>query len=160
MSNPKHRKEITMNHELRDVQTSNTIKGLLTRRACIAVAVVSALLITGCATAPKQATPGMLYHVGLVWLREPGDSEHRQKIISAAHSFAREIPEVQFLSVGQSPPSTSPYVDATFDICFVMRFEDRAALDRYARHPLHERAAKDVFLPLSKKILFCDFISE
>ena len=29
------------------------------------------------------------------------------EIIEAAHSFAREIPEVQFLSVGQSPPSTS-----------------------------------------------------
>ena len=149
-----------MNHEQHEVPTSNFTQGPLTRLVRIAVAVVIALFITGCKTTPKQATAGEFYHIGLVWLKEPGDSEHRQKIIAAAHSFAREIPEVQFLSVGQSPPSTSPYVDGSFDICFVMRLEDKTALDRYGEHPVHVKAAEEVFLPLSKKILFYDFISE
>jgi len=135
-------------------------KGIPIRAATIAVALVAAIFLTGCATATKQATVGKFYHVGLVWLKEPGNAEHRQKIIAAAHSFAREIPEVQFLSVGQSPPSTSPYVDDSFDICFVMRLEDKAALDRYGAHPVHQKAAHEVFLPLSQKILFYDFTSE
>lgn len=117
-------------------------------------------LVAGCATAPKPVSAGKLFHVGLVWLKEPGNAAHRQQIVAAAHAFAREIPEVQFLSVGQSPPSASPYVDASFDVCVVMQFADRAAMDRYNQHPVHQKAAQEAFLPLSKKILFYDFTSE
>ena len=41
-----------------------------------------------------------------------------------------------------------------------MEFDDRAALDRYARHPVHEKAAREEFLPLARKLLFYDFVSE
>ena len=80
--------------------------------------------------------------------------------MAAAHSFARDIPEVELLSVGQSMPKSSQWVDTSFDICFVMRLEDQAALDRYAKHPVHQKAAQEVFLPLSQRIMFYDFISE
>ncbi|MBL9136472.1 MAG: Dabb family protein [Verrucomicrobiales bacterium] len=130
------------------------------RLPLMALALAAIVLSTGCATAPKQAAAGKFYHVGLVWLKEPGNAEHRQKIIAAAHSFAREIPEVEFLSAGQTLPKSSQLVDASFDVCFVMRLEDKAALDRYGKHPVHQRAAQEVFLPLSQKILFYDFTSE
>ena len=130
------------------------------RAAAVAVALIAASLLTGCVAASKQATAGKFYHVGLVWLKEPGNAEHRQSIVAAAHSFAREIPEVELLSVGQSMPKSSQLVDASFDICFVMRLEDKAALDRYGKHPVHQKAAQEVFLPLSQKILFYDFTSE
>lgn len=126
----------------------------------MALALAATLFSAGCATPSRQATAGKFYHVGLVWLKEPGNAEHRQKIIEAAHSFAREIPEVEFLSAGQSLPTSSPFVDSSFDVCFVMRLEDKAALDRYGQHPVHQKAAHDVFLPLSQKILFYDFTSE
>jgi len=124
------------------------------------VALVMGVLFSGCATAPKPAKAGNIYHVGLVWLKEPGNAEQRQKIVAAAHAFAREIPEMQFLSVGQTLPSTSPYVDASFDVCIVMQFADKAAMERYNQHPVHQKAAHEAFLPLSKKILFYDFVSE
>jgi len=131
-----------------------------TRLALTATALAIVAFLSGCATAPKPAKAGKLYHVGLVWLKEPGNAEHRQKIIEAAHSFAREIPEVQFLSVGQTLPKTSSLVDASFDVSFVMRLEDKAAMDRYGKNPVHEKAAREVFLPLSQKIVFYDFTSE
>jgi hypothetical protein len=149
-----------MKHGKLESTGARVAKSILSQAAAIAVALVAAILLTGCATATKQASAGKFYHVGLVWLKEPGNAEHRQKIVAAAHSFAREIPEVQFLSVGQPPPSTSPYVDGSFDICFVMRLEDKAALDRYGKHPVHQQAAQEVFLPLSRKFLFYDFTSE
>ena len=130
------------------------------RPVFIAIALAIAAFLSGCATAPKAAEAAKLYHVGLVWLKEPGNAEHRQRIITAAHSFAREIPEVQFLSVGQTLPRTSSWADASFDICFVMRLEDKAAMDRYGKNPVHQKAAQEVFLPLSQKILFYDFTSE
>ena len=149
-----------MKHQQLENPAVGVAKRFTTGPALIAIALLGAMFLTGCATASKQAKAGKLYHVGLVWLKEPGNAEHRQKIITAAHSFACEIPEVEFLSVGQSPPSTSPYVDASFDICFVMRLEDKTALDRYGKHPVHQKAAQEVFLPLSQKILFYDFTSE
>ena len=62
--------------------------------------------------------------------------------------------------VGQTLPKMSELIDASFDICFVMRLEDRAALDRYGKHPVHQKAAQEVFLPFSQKLLFYDFTSE
>ncbi len=149
-----------MKHGKLESTDARVAKSFPSQAATIAIALVAVIFFTGCATASKQAKAGKFYHVGLVWLQEPGNAAHRQRIIAAAHSFAREIPEVQFLSVGQSPPSTSSYVDDSFDICFVMRLEDKAALDRYGEHPVHQKAAQEVFLPLSQKILFYDFTSE
>jgi hypothetical protein len=133
---------------------------ITTQVVSIAAALAIAPFLSGCATAPGPAKAGKLYHVGLVWLKEPGNAEHRQKIIEAAHSFAREIPEVEFLSAGKTLPATSSWHDASFDICFVMRLENKAALDRYAKHPVHQKTAREVFLPLSQRILFYDFTSE
>jgi hypothetical protein len=149
-----------MKHGKLEDSDARVAKRLSIPVATIAVALVAAIFFTGCATASKQATAGKFYHVGLVWLKEPGNAEHRQKVIAAAHSFAREIPEVQLLSVGQTVPKGSEFVDASFDICFVMRLVDKAAFDRYGKNPIHARAAQEVFLPLSSKFLFYDFISE
>jgi hypothetical protein len=124
-------------------------------------ALTLAAMLSGCATAPKAAEPGNLYHIGLIWLKEPGNREQRQKIVAAAHAFAREIPEVRFLTVGQTLPNpASSYVDSSFDLCLIMQFSDQAAMERYNQHPVHRKAAQDAFLPLSRKILFYDFTSE
>jgi len=117
-------------------------------------------LLSGCATAPESGPTGKINHIGLIWLKEPGNAEHRQRIIDAAHRFAREIPEVQCLAVGQSLPKASPYVDASFDICLSMQFDNRVTMERYNQHPVHQQAAREVFLPLSGKIHFYDFVSE
>lgn len=149
-----------MKHGKPEDSGASIAKNFRSRAATLAVALLAAVVLTGCSTTRTPATAGKFYHVGLVWLKEPGNAEHRQKIIAAAHSFAREIPEVEFLSVGQSLPKSSELVDASFDICFVMRLENKAALDRYGKHPVHQKAAHEVFLPLSQKILFYDFKSE
>ena len=149
-----------MKHSLLGNSGLRVSENLSTRLAFAVIALAIVAFLSGCATAPKPAKAGKLYHAGLVWLKEPGNAQHRQKIIEAAHSFAREIPEVQFLSVGQTLPKTSSWADASFDICFVMRLEDKAAMDRYAKNPVHQKAAQEVFLPLSQKIMFYDFTSE
>jgi hypothetical protein len=149
-----------MRHSLLRIFGLRTLEAFSPRLVLIATALALASVLNGCASAPKPAKAGKLYHVGLVWLKEPGNAEHREMIIAAAHSFAREIPEVQFLSVGQTLPKTSSWADASFDICFVMRLEDKAAMDRYGKHPVHEKAAKEIFLPLSQRILFYDYTSE
>jgi hypothetical protein len=110
--------------------------------------------------AAEPAAKGKLKHIGVVWLKNPGNPAERQRLIEALHRIAREIPEVRSLAVGQPHPSTSKLVDSTFDVCFTMQFDDQAALDRYAKNPVHQKAAEEAFLPLSQKILFYDFITE
>jgi hypothetical protein len=136
-----------------------------TPKTAIRIALAAATILLGAffwtsAAEPEPAQKGKLYHVGLVWLKEPGSVEQRKKIIEAAHAFAKEIPEVESVSVGQTLPKASAYVDASFDVCLVMRFRDKAAMDRYGAHPVHQQAAREIFLPLSSKILFYDFIAE
>lgn len=126
----------------------------------MAIAIVMVTAASGCATTTQPVKAGQLYHIGLIWLNEPGNAEHRQRIVEAAQAFARDIPEVQFLSVGQALPSTSSYVDDSFDVCVVMQFKDQESMERYNKHPVHVKAAQEAFLPLSQKILFYDFFSE
>jgi hypothetical protein len=133
------------------------------RNAPLVPAALSLLLASGlaaCASAPAREQTGRLHHVGLVWLKEPGNAAQRQQLIDAAHRFAREIPEVRRLSVGRALAQESPMVDDSFDVCLVMELDDQAALDRYAQHPVHEQAAREVFLPFAERILFYDFVGE
>lgn len=137
------------------------LKANITRRLAFTVMVLCiAAFLAGCVTAPQSGKSGKLNHIGLFWLKEPGNVADRQKLIAAAHRFAQEIPEVQLLSVGQSIPQGSALLDTSFDICLIMQFDDQAAMDRYAKHPVHAQAAQEVFLPLSQKILFYDFVAE
>ena len=121
---------------------------------------ITGVLTSSCASSSKTATTDRLHHVGLVWLKEPGNEAHRRRLIHAAHAFLRDIPELRALSVGTALSQESRLVGSSFDICFVMEFDDQPALDRYAKHPLHETAARELFLPLASKLVFYDFVSE
>lgn len=118
-------------------------------------------LVSCASLAPeKLGKTGKVNHIGLIWLKRPGNAADRQALIDAAHRFAREIPEVQALTVGTSLPAGSPLVDGSFDVCLTMQFDDVAAMERYNQHPVHAQAAQEVFLPLASKLLFYDFVSE
>jgi len=114
-----------------------------------------------CATARHTSAPkGSLHQIGFVWLKEAGSSTDRQKIIDAVHQFGREIPEVKSVAVGRTDGIGGPFSDTSYDVSFILTFENEAARLRYNTHPLHKKAATEVFLPLSKKLLFYRFIGE
>ena len=124
------------------------------------VALVTLTVIPMPRASAETIGKGKLTHIGLIWLKNPGNADDRKRLIDALHRFAREIPEVQLISVGRSHTSPSKLVDSTFDVCFTMQFDDQVALDRYAKNPVHQKAAEEAFLPLSQKILFYDSITE
>ena len=138
----------------------NTKPHLIPRFLLTAIAFLVLAFLSIRASSVQPASKGKLAHIGLVWLKNPGNAADRQRLIDALHQFAREIPEVQSLSVGRPHPSVSKLVDSTFDVCFIMQFDNQAALDRYGKHPVHQKAAEEAFLPLSQKILFYDFVGE
>jgi hypothetical protein len=38
---------------------------------------------------------------------------------------------------------------SSYSASWVMQFDDQAPLDRYGKHPVHQKAAEEAFLPLS-----------
>lgn len=115
-----------------------------------------------CSTCPLGCGPkkGQVEHVVLIWLKKPGDKADRARIIEQSHAFKAQIPDIQSLSAGQVLPSEREIVDDSFDVGLVIRFADKAAMDRYEKHPVHQKAVKEVLMPLSKKVVVYDFVRE
>ena len=95
-------------------------------------------------------------HVVLCWLKKPGDADQRRQLIETAHGFAA-IPGVSLIAAGTALPSTRPVVDSSFDVAFVMMFENETALHAYDEHPIHRQAVETLLRPLTQKILVYDF---
>src|SRR5688572_430398 len=124
-------------------------------------ALLSLTVGSGCSLVKTDsASRGSIQQISLVWLKDKGDVRSRIKVIDAVHDFERLIPDVQSAVVGLGDGQSGGYVDGTFDVCFVLTFADEAARQRYNQHPVHTKAAKEVFLPLSKKLLFYRFAGQ
>lgn len=119
-------------------------------------------LFSGCTLSQKQSQAGAggLQQVGLVWLKKAGSQEDQRKVIEAVHAFGRGIPEVKRALIGRTDGIGGPLSDTSYDLCFILTFKDEAARQRYNVHPIHQKAAQEVFLPLSRKILFYRFVGE
>ena len=92
----------------------------------------------------------------MLWLKEPGNVEHRQQIMAVSKSFAK-IPSVRDVRVGQVIPSDRAIVDSSFDVGIIVSVDDAQGLKDYLVHPIHEEAKNEVLLPLVEKILVYDF---
>jgi hypothetical protein len=118
------------------------------------------LLSLSCQTANhSEPASGHVDHVVLMWLKDPTDHAARQKIIEAGETF-RQIPGVLAVHHGRAVPSTRPIVDSSFDIGFVITFKDRASLDGYGPHPIHQKAAQELIQPNTKKIQVYDIAAD
>lgn len=123
--------------------------------ARFALLTLAVMLLASCSSAPSPQ--GKLHQVGFVWLKNPQD---RSRIIEAVHDFEKHIPEVRSAAVGTPHSVGSQLADTSYDVAFILTFDDEAARQRYAAHPVHEKAAQEVFLPLSRKLLFYHFTDQ
>ena len=119
------------------------------------------LLLAGCAASQRAGKAGgRLHQVGLVWLKNAGSLEDQRRVIDAVHAFGKNILEVKHAHVGRTDGVGGAFSDTSYDVCFILSFEDEAARLRYNANPVHLKAAKEVFLPLSRKLLFYRFAGE
>lgn len=126
-----------------------------------AVLMSLSLLLAGCAASQRaEKSGGRLHQVGLVWLKNAGSLEDQRRVIDAVHDFGKNIPEVKHAYVGRTDGVGGAFSDTSYDVCFILSFEDEAARLRYNANPVHLKAAQEVFLPLSRKLLFYRFAGE
>ncbi len=107
--------------------------------------------------ADKCTVNARVNHIVFGWLKEPGNMEHREKIIKTCQSL-KEIPGIIDLSVGQPIPSDRKIVDDSFDVGMCMVFKNVEDMKKYIDHPEHVKASKEVLMPLMKKVVVYDII--
>jgi hypothetical protein len=124
------------------------------------------LFLSGCFTAHSKDVPTSrdgdateekrLYHVVLCWLKEPGNQTDRKKIIEVTKLF-NDIPEVINARAGEVVMSARDIVDDSYDVGILIVTKNENQLQKYLDHPIHQKAKKDVLVPLVEKILVYDF---
>lgn len=103
-----------------------------------------------------QAAAQGIEHIVIVWLKEPGNPEQRERIVRESQVL-REIPGVTGLRAGSMRPSARPIVDSSFDVALIISLRDAAALSDYLVHPVHVRLVEETLKPLVDKIRVFDF---
>ena len=122
----------------------------------------SVLALSACAyLPPKSGTSessdnAFLVHVVLVWLKQPGNSQHRAQIIQASQSL-RDIPGVLDLHVGEVVSSERSVVEDSYDVALSIRFANAEDLQSYLVHPLHVQAVQQDFVPIMQRYQVIDF---
>jgi hypothetical protein len=102
------------------------------------------------------AAAGGVEHIVIVWLQEPGNAEHRARIVSESQVL-REIPGVTELRAGGMLPSQRAIVDSSFDVALIVSLTDSEAMADYLSHPLHVKLVEETLKPLVAKIRVYDF---
>lgn len=100
-----------------------------------------------------------LVHVVLLWLNEPGNTEHRQQFMDACRKF-NVIPGVLDMRIGEPVESDRQVVDDSFDVGLYVTVENKQALDNYLKHPIHVAAVNSVLKPIADKIIVYDFLDQ
>lgn len=98
----------------------------------------------------KNFLQSQIQHVVIIWLREPGNTSHRQTLIEASQQLT-EIPGVISVEGGEVITDNRSVVDSSFDVALVFRLQDKQALREYVQHPLHKKLLKEVFKPLIER---------
>lgn len=122
----------------------------------LTIVVLSTLLLASVAPVHADEGKSRLVHVVLVWLKEPGNPDHRARIVEATRSFMA-IPGVEEIAVGEPVSSERPMVDDSFDVGLYMVFTSREALEAYQAHPMHEEALGTILRPLASRTVVYDF---
>lgn len=124
----------------------------------ISLLVVVAFFINGCCCTPipKPTIQYPVKHIVFVWLKEPGNAVHREKVIETSYSFEK-IPGVKDVDVGEVIKSDRKIVDDSFDVGITLSFATESDMKAYLVHPRHKEAVKNVLKPLVRKIVVYDY---
>lgn len=118
-----------------------------------AVALAATLLLAGCAgISPRD---GNVTHVVICWLKDPGNAEHRTRLIKASEAM-KDLPGVLNVKAGVALKSDRKMADSSFDVAIVMTFAGRKALQDYLDNPRHKKAQSEILAPLTSRVVIYD----
>lgn len=124
-------------------------------------------LLAGCATTENahqdidRVAEHRLHHVVVIWLKQSGDTDVRQRYIEQSKSLAK-LPGVLAYEVG-TPATikrrhTSAALDESYDVAVASVFESPQAFEMFMKNPEYARVAQQVLRPLVDKYKVYDFV--
>ena len=119
------------------------------------IVLILSMFLAGAAFAAETGNVGVI-HTVFLWLKKPGDAQHRQKLLQATHRL-RAIPGVLDIHFGETIESDRDIVDDSFDIGITMYFSTAEAMNEYLVHPLHQAVVEQEIRPLVDRIVVYDF---
>ncbi len=90
-------------------------------------------------------------HVVVVWLKEPGNEQMREKFIAASRAL-ETLPGVLSRHVSAVISSDRPKIDDTFDVAVTVTFKNAAALKSYMKSQKHKDMLSKQLKPLVNRI--------
>lgn len=122
---------------------------------CQGMVLLLLMLLFGNTAIAEPVARGVVHTVYL-WLKEPGNQQHRSQLFSATERL-RAIPGVLEIRYGEVIESDRSIVDDSFDVGIYFYFSDVAAMHRYLVHPLHTQVVEQDINPLVERIVVHDF---
>ncbi|ANE56196.1 Dabb family protein [Methylomonas sp. DH-1] len=124
---------------------------------------LAAWLAAGCSQPVQPQTGeagGRMHHVAVVWLKQPGDPQARQRYIEASRPLAR-LPGVVAYDAG-TPAAVrrsraNAALDESYDVAVSAVFESRQAYQQFLHDPEYLRVAQQVLRPLVEKYKLYEF---
>ena len=83
----------------------------------------------------------------------------RKENVDALYECVKKLENIDLVKsfhCGKPVPSARPVVDDFFDVAAVIGLEDEAALDAYAKHPIHQDFVENCLKKLEVKVLVYD----
>ncbi len=94
----------------------------------------------------------------MVWLKEPGNEQHRKAFIKASEQL-NNFPGVISRHVGVVVQSERGVVDDTFDVAVSVTLKNKKALGVYLNDAKHKKILKEKIKPLINRAVIYNFIS-
>jgi len=107
-------------------------------------------------TAFAESTERGVVHTVYLWLKNPGNQQHRNRLLTATDRLSA-IPGILEIRYGEVIDSDRTIVDDSFDVGIYFYFTDVAAMNRYLVHPLHKQVVEQDINPLVERIVVHDF---
>ena len=95
-------------------------------------------------------------HVVVVWLKEPGNAQMREKFINISRSL-ESLPGVLSRHVSAVISSDKPNINDTFDIAVTVTFKNAQALKKYMRSQQHKDMLHKRLKPLVNRVEVYNF---
>jgi hypothetical protein len=89
-----------------------------------------------------QPLEDVFIHQVYFWLKEPGDAEARRHLIEGLKTLTR-IRTVRKYHIGVPAGTQRTVVDGSYDVSWLVIFDDKASQDAYQEDPIHVRFVEE-----------------
>ncbi|MBS1512495.1 MAG: Dabb family protein [Bacteroidetes bacterium] len=76
-----------------------------------------------------------VHHV-FFWLKEPGNTVHRQLLVEGLQKLSR-VTTIQSFHIGVPAGTSRPVIDSTYAVSWLLTFNSAADQDSYQTDPIH-----------------------